>query len=310
MVTSKKISFVIPAFNEAMNVKKIYDELVSAIGDKRFLFEFIFVDDGSTDSTLNEIKSLIQKDDRIFFIELSRNFGHQNALKAGLDLAHGDCVITMDCDLQHPPPVVAKLIQKWEEGYDIVYTKRKEDRNLSWFKKKSSSVFYALHNQLADIKLEKGTADFRLMSRVALNAFSHLNESELFIRGLVKWAGFKQVSIEYEPKERFSGQSKYTLKEMLSLALKGIVSFSVKPLKLAAYLGFILFIPSIFLVAYALGSYFLNVAISGWTSLMITIIFFGSLQLLMLGIIGIYLSKLIIQSKQRPLYFIRETNYK
>jgi len=310
MPTQKKISFVIPAFNEASNIPKLYDELVNILKGKPYQLEFLFVDDGSTDKTLEIIKSLSIKDNRVFFIELSRNFGHQNALKAGLDFATGDCVITMDSDLQHPPALVIDLINKWEEGFDVVFTKRKEDKNLSWFKRKTSYLFYALHNQLSDFKLENGTADFRLMSRVVLNAFIHLRENELFIRGLIKWSGFRQIAICYEPQERFSGESKYKIRQMFSFALRGIVSSSVKPLKIAAYLGLLLFLPSVILVFYALSSYFLGQTVSGWTSIMITTIFFGSLQLMMLGIIGIYMSKLIIQSKQRPLYFVRDTNYK
>src|SRR6478736_2492303 len=276
MTSQKKISFVIPAFNEATNILKLYEELLKVLKDKFYLLEFIFIDDGSTDKTLEVIKSLSANDARVFFVELSRNFGHQSALKAGLDIARGDCVITMDCDLQHPPALVVDLISKWEEGYDIVFTKRKAAKNISWFKQKTSSLFYLLHNQLSDFKLENGVADFRLMSRVVLNAFFHLRESELFIRGLVKWSGFRQIAISYEPSERFSGESKYGVRQMFSFALRGVVSSSVKPLKIAAYLGILLFFPSVLLVMYALASYFLGQTVSGWTSMMITVIFFGS----------------------------------
>ena len=169
--------------------------------------------------------------------------------------------------------------------------------------------FYALMDKLSDLKIENGTADFRLMSRVVLNAFAHLNENELFIRGLVKWAGFKQTAIDYYPRERYSGESKYSFKQMVSFGLRGITSFSVKPLKLIAYVGMLLFLISLILVPYALISYFLGYTVEGWTSLIILIIFFSSLQLLMLGIIGLYVSKIAVQTKQRPLYFIRDTNY-
>ena len=215
----------------------------------------------------------------------------------------------MDCDLQHPPEVVGQLIRKWEEGFDVVYTRRREDKNLPWLKRRTSSVFYKVMNRLSELKLEHGTADFRLMNRNALNAFAHLNESELFIRGLIKWAGFRQTAVDYDPKERHSGSSKYNLKKMVSFGLRGITSFSVKPLQMIAYLGMMLFLISMILVPYALVSYVLGKAVSGWTSLMISVIFFGSLQLLMTGVVGLYISKLVIQSKQRPLYFIRETNY-
>jgi dolichol-phosphate mannosyltransferase len=308
-MSHQKISIVIPVYNEAGNIPLLYQELTAVLADSRYVYEFIFVDDGSTDTSLAVLKQLAAADRRVYYIELSRNFGHQYALKAGLDLADGDCVISMDCDLQHPPEVVKTLIAKWEEGFDVIYTRRNDDKKLPWLKRKTSRFFYALLNRLSDIQLESGTADFRLMSRNVMNAFASLNENELFIRGLVKWAGFRQTAITYDPRERYAGDSKYNLKKMLSFALRGITSFSVKPLQMIAYLGMTLFVISMVLVPYALISYFTGHVVSGWASLMITVVFFGSLQLLMIGIVGLYLSKLVIQSKQRPLYFIRETNY-
>ena len=305
----RKISFVIPVFNEAANIGVLLSELRGALKDVPYPMEFIFVDDGSRDGSLNVIKALAETDPRIFFVELSRNFGHQYALKAGLDLCSGDCVVTMDCDLQHPPEVVKRLIAKWEEGYDVVYTRRRDDKNLPWIKRKTSALFYVMLNTISDIELERGTADFRLMNRNVLDAFSHLNESDLFIRGLVKWAGFRQTAIDYEPNPRFAGRSKYNLKKMISFGLKGITSFSVRPLQMIASLGMLLFFISMVLAPYAIISYLMGKAVSGWTSLMISVIFFGSLQLLMTGVVGLYISKLVIQSKHRPLYFIRDTNY-
>lgn len=305
----KKISFVIPVFNEAANIGVLLNELNEALREVRYPVEFIFVDDGSRDGSLGVIKTLADADPRIYFIELSRNFGHQYALKAGLDLCSGDCVITMDCDLQHPPEVVKRLIAKWEEGYDVVYTRRQDDKNLPWIKRRTSALFYDLLNTISDIELERGTADFRLMNRNVLDAFAHLNESDLFIRGLVKWAGFKQTAIDYEPNPRYTGRSKYNLKKMISFGLKGITSFSVRPLQMIASLGMLLFFISMVLAPYAIISYLMGKAVSGWTSLMISVIFFGSLQLLMTGVVGLYISKLVIQSKHRPLYFIRDTNY-
>ena len=306
---ARKISIVVPVFNEAANIPVLYQELSSQLSSLPYSCEFVFVDDGSTDGSLQVIKELAKQNDNVYFVELSRNFGHQYALKAGLDVSNGDCVVSMDCDLQHPPEVVLKLIKKWEEGYDVVYTRRHPNKNISWLKKKTSSFFYALMDKISDLKLESGTADFRLMNRNVLDAFAHLNESELFIRGLVKWAGFKQTAVEYEPRERYSGQTKYNLKKMLSFAFRGITAFSVRPLQMIAYLGIFLFLISMILVPYALISYAMGKTVSGWTSLMISVIFFGSLQLLMTGVLGLYISKLVIQSKQRPHYFIRETNY-
>jgi dolichol-phosphate mannosyltransferase len=305
---SRKISIVVPVFNEEKNIPTLYDELSTQLSALPYEFEFVFVDDGSTDGSLEIIKELA-KYGKVYYVELSRNFGHQYALKAGLDVSNGDCVVSMDCDLQHPPDVVLKMIRKWEEGYDVVYTRRAPNKNLSWLKRKTSSLFYAFMDKISDLKLESGTADFRLMNRTALDAFAHLNESELFIRGLVKWAGFKQTAIDYEPRDRHSGETKYNLKKMLSFAFRGITAFSVRPLQMIAYLGIFLFLISMILVPYALISYLMGKAVSGWTSLMISVIFFGSLQLLMTGVLGLYISKLVIQSKQRPHYFIRDTNY-
>ena len=305
----QKISFVIPVYNEEANIPILYRELTTVLAEVSYSVEFIFVDDGSTDESLILIKQLAKSDSRLFYVELSRNFGHQYALKAGLDLSSGDAVITMDCDMQHPPEIIIELLSKWNEGFDVVYTRRSDDENMSWFKRTSSVMFYRLLNWLSELKLEKGTADFRLVSRNVLNAFRSIKESELFLRGLVKWAGFRQIAVDYKPSQRYAGESKYSFKKMLSFAFRGITSFSVKPLKLVAFVGLFMFIISLILIPYALISYFLGQTVSGWTSLIISIIFFGSLQLLMLGIIGLYLSKIAIQSKQRPLYFIRETNY-
>jgi glycosyltransferase involved in cell wall biosynthesis len=306
----KKISFVIPVFNEAANIRILHQELTAVLEGLPYIFEYIFVDDGSTDNSLSLIKELTRESPDVFFIELSRNFGHQYALKAGLDISLGDCVITMDCDLQHPPEIVKRLIEQWEKGFDVVYTRRKDDKNLPTIKRKSSALFYALLNRISDVKLENGTADFRLMSRNVLNAFSQLNESELFIRGLIKWTGFRQTAIDYTPRTRHAGKTKYNFKKMMSFAFRGITAFSVKPLQLIGYFGMILFLISLILIPYALISYFIGRTVSGWTSLMIVIIFFGSLQVLMIGVIGLYIGKLVIQSKHRPHYFIRETNYK
>jgi glycosyltransferase involved in cell wall biosynthesis len=307
--TTKKISLVIPVFNEASNLNVLYKELIAVLSSLSYEYEIIFVDDGSTDDSLVIIKNIAQIDPNIFFIELSRNFGHQYALKAGLDICKGDCVISMDSDLQHPPGVIKTLLEKWEEGFEVVYTRREEDKRLSWLKRKTSSFFYRLLNKLSDLNLEQGTADFRLMSRNMINAFAQLNENDLFIRGLVKWAGFRQIAVDYSPAERYSGKSKYSLGKMLSFGMRSITSFSVRPLKLIAYAGMVLFFISLLLIPYAVISFVLGFAVPGWASLMITVIFFSSLQLLMLGIMGIYISKIAVQSKQRPLYFIRETNY-
>ena len=249
----------------------------------------------------------------IFYLELSRNFGHQNALKAGIDLVKNDvdAIISMDGDMQHPPKIIPKLIQKWEEGFEVVYTIREEDKKLGFVKNKTSNLFYGLMNKLSDIKFEPGTADFRLIDKKVAQVFSDFTENELFIRGIINWVGFKQYAIHYEPNERYSGKSKYTVGKMMRFAVQGITSFSTKPLSMAIILGISLSVMAfIFYIAYVLYSVYYGHVISGWASVITTVVFFGGLNLVVLGIIGVYIGKLFMQSKGRPNYLISSTNYK
>jgi glycosyltransferase involved in cell wall biosynthesis len=305
---NKHVSIVVPVHNEENNVRLLVAALEAVFKSLPYSFSVIFIDDGSTDSTLAKIESISKECSFVKYISFSRNFGHQNALKAGLDKAEGDCIISMDGDLQHPPALIPEMLQKWEEGNDVVYTIRKGAADISAFKKRSSNTFYKLLNWLSEVDVEVGTPDFRLLSRPVLEVLKSLNEYDLFFRGLVKWVGFKQVAIEYQQDERLSGSSKYTFKKMFSFALQGITSFSIHPLYAAAYLGFAISFLSILYVPYALVSYYLGYTISGWTSMIVTIAFFGGLQLTILGIIGIYLGKLFMQAKGRPLYIIKDTN--
>ena len=307
----KKIAIVIPSYNEEGNIEVMVNSLHQVLNKLPYNYDLIFVDDGSSDASLSKLKTLSETDAKLFYIELSRNFGHQNALKAGVDMANANAVITMDGDMQHPPSLLPEILQKWEEGYDVVYTRREEDKNLSFFKKKTSNGFYNIMNQLSEIKFEPGTADFRLMDEKVVEVFSNFSENELFIRGLVNWLGFKQFAIDFKPAERFSGNSKYTFKKMMRFALQGITSFSIRPLYIAIYLGIGLSVFAfVFYIGYVLYSMYFGHIISGWASVISTIVFFGGLNLLVLGIIGLYIGKLFMQSKNRPNYLIRTTNYK
>ncbi len=309
MTLQKKISVVIPSFNEEGNINIIVKALNEVLQKLNYRYELIFVDDGSSDKTLRILQEISSNDSNVFYIELSRNFGHQNALKAGLDLASGDCIITMDGDMQHPPEMIPQLVEKWEEGFDIVYTRRLEDKNLPAFKKITSKYFYKFINYISEIKIEEGTADFRLMDNKVSTVFFAFSENELFIRGLVNWVGFKQFAIDYKPAERFSGNSKYTVKKMMQFALKGITSFSIRPLYISIFLGISLFFLSlVFYILYVFYSIYYGHVISGWASVIFTIVIFGGLNLIVLGIIGVYVGKLFMQSKQRPNYLIRDTN--
>ncbi|MEG1543226.1 MAG: glycosyltransferase family 2 protein [Tannerellaceae bacterium] len=304
----KTVSIIIPAYNEEGNIRIMVETIATLLSSLPYQYELIFVNDGSTDHTLEVITTLAKENSNIFYIELSRNFGHQSALKAGMDYAHGDCLITLDCDMQHPPQLIAEMLSKWEEGYDVVYTRRAEDKKLPLFKRITSRTFYALCNKLSDIELEAGTADFRLLSRNIAHVFCSLTESDLFIRGMIKWLGFKQYAIDYEPGERFSGSTKYNLRQMFSLALKGITSFSVSPLYIAMYVGFFMSLLSFLYLPYVLYSYFTGHFMSGWSSMILTIVFFGGMQMMMIGILGTYLGKIFLQSKGRPSYVVRTTN--
>jgi dolichol-phosphate mannosyltransferase len=306
----KKIAIVIPAYNEVGNVEIMIQALHQVFETIPYSYEILFVDDGSKDETLQKIKDISVTDYKVFFIELSRNFGHQNALKAGVDTVIANAVITMDGDMQHPPELIPELIKKWEEGYDVVYTRREEDKNLSFLKKKTSSGFYKLMNKISEVEFEAGTADFRLLDEKVVKVFSNFNENELFIRGLISWLGFKQFAIDYKPSERFSGNSKYTVVKMMRFALQGITSFSIRPLYFAIILGFLLsFLAFGFYIVYLIYSIYFGHIISGWASVICTIVFFGGLNLIVLGIVGLYVGKLFMQSKQRPNYLIRTTNY-
>ena len=302
----KSISIVIPVFNEMENVEGIVRSLQTVISTLAYECTITFIDDGSNDGTLETIRQQSLLFNNIFFISLSRNFGHQNALKAALDCSNSDCVITMDGDMQHPPELIPELIKQWEDGNDIVYTIRKDINQLPKMKSKTSALFYNLLNKLSGIQLEAGTADFRLLDKKIVNILRNFQEDEPFWRGLVKWVGFRQVSIEYSPELRKFGTSKYTLKKMLAFGLHGITSFSTKPLTVAIYIGFICALLSLLYVPYVFWSIYYGHAISGWASLIVTVAFLGGLQLMILGIIGMYLGKLFMQSKKRPHYIIKE----
>ncbi|KMQ68363.1 glycosyl transferase family 2 [Chryseobacterium sp. FH2] len=308
----KKISIVIPAYNEEGNVAIVHEKIKKVFsGLNDYDFEIIFVNDGSRDNTQQKLEELSQKYDEVRFIEFSRNFGHQPAVKAGMDNAHGNAVISMDGDLQHPPELIPKMIEKWEEGYDIVFTIRTYPKQISWFKRKTSDFFYKILSSLSDVNLTKGGgSDFRLMDANAVEVMRNFKEDDLFLRGLTSWMGFKQIGIDFTAHERIVGQSSYNLKKMLTFAFTGITAFSVKPLYIAAYLGFLFSGLSIIgYGAYVIHSFIAHTEISGWASLIMTIVFFGGLQLIILGIIGIYLGKIFKQSKERPNYIIRNKNF-
>lgn len=304
----KRVSVVIPAYNEAENLLVIIDRLEYVFSQTAYDVEFILVDDGSKDKTLQILKTMATVKPNLYYIEFSRNFGHQLALKAGLDRAKGDCVISLDADLQHPPELITDMLHKWEEGYEVVYTRRIEDMTLNFKKRKTSTYFYKVLNLLSSIDIEEGTADFRLMDQKVVGVFRDFDENEPFIRGLVKWMGYKQFAIDYIPNQRYAGSSKYNMKKMMNFALHGVTSFSIKPLYSAVYLGFLFSFLSVLYIPYVFYAFYEGIEVSGWASTIMTIVFFGGLQLIILGIIGIYVGKMFMQGKNRPNYIISSTN--
>lgn len=302
------LSVVVPIMNEEGNIGNLIERVAQSLVNVPD-YELIFVNDGSTDQTLNVIKEFSGKNRKIKYISFSRNFGHQSALRAGIDFAGGDCIVSMDGDLQHPPELIPDMIHKWREGYDIVYTIRKDTAETGLFKRVTSSFFYKLINSLSDVEIDPGSADFRLIDRSVADALKGFKENPVFYRGLVRWLGFKQYALEYVPEKRFWGTTKYSLRKMLKFAITGITSFSIKPLHFSTILGTLMAIVSFLYGMYAVAmKVFTDQTIPGWTSLLIVVALIGGIQLLMIGVLGEYLGKLFIESKQRPPYLIRETN--
>ena len=304
-----EISLVIPTFNEEGNVLRLYDEIKQVLLELHIAhYEVIFIDDGSSDASLERIEELRGQDTNVHFLQLSRNFGHQHALKAGLDHASGAAVISLDADLQHPPALIKDMIQLWRNGAEVVYTRRKDQQNIGIFKKWSAKAFYWFANKISEVPIEEGTADFRLLDQKVVAAIQTFKESHLFLRGLIPTLGFKQVALDYEPAARFSGKSKYSLSKMFHFAINGITSSSAKPLYFSIYLGLFFAFLAFVYGCYALYiAIFTDAAITGWTSLIASVLFIGGIQMILIGIVGIYLGKLFVQSKQRPTYLIKNT---
>jgi glycosyltransferase len=304
----KKIDIVVPCYNESENIRPLYEAIKEVFAKELpdYDFNLLLVNDGSHDSSLLVLQQLAKEDNRVKYLSFSRNFGHQLAVKAGLDHAFAPAVISMDADLQHPPALIPTLIRKWEEGAQVVATLRTYPEEISKKKRKSSQQFYKLLNLLSDIEIKEGSADFRLLDQAVVEVIRHMRENEPFLRGMVPWVGFTQVYVPYTAQARYAGETKYTIKKMFQLALSGVTAFSVKPLYFAVFLGFFFSLLSVLYVPYVIYSFLNGSEISGWASLIMTIVFFGGLQLIILGIIGVYIGKIFTQTKERPAYIIQE----
>jgi dolichol-phosphate mannosyltransferase len=306
MPDAPELSVVIPAMNEEENVQAMHDRLIAALESVVDGLEIVWVDDGSTDSTWSEITSLAAADPRVRGLSFSRNFGHQAAVTAGVDAARGTAVAIIDADLQDPPEVIAEMVEKWREGYEVVYGQRAQREGETWFKKASAAAFYRTLRRFAQIEIPLDTGDFRLMGPKALEAFRALPEHNRFVRGLVSWIGFPQIAVRFQRQPRARGETKYPLKTMLKLALSGFTSFSFVPLRSATWLGLVF---SGFAVVYLMFRTVLaalGTVAFGSAGLVTAIFFLGGVQLLAIGALGEYVARVFEEAARRPLYLVKE----
>ena len=295
------VSIIIPIWNEEGNILPLYDAIIETGVP---IHEIIFVDDGSTDRSLHHIEALSQQDPAVKAISFSRNFGHQAALIAGMHSAKAELIIIMDGDLQHPPSLIPSLLKKYHEGFDLVSAKRLDGPQTGALKKWSSSLYYNLLNFMAETHIEENVADFRVFNRKVLDAILQFNETELFVRGIFSWIGFKTATVPFEAPRRNHGQSKYSIGRMMSLGVKGAVSFSFKPLRISLLAGTL-----VSMIAFAFGifsiiSYYQGKTLPGWTSIITAIMFIGGVQLIVLGLIGEYIASMFKEVKKRPLFIV------
>ena len=308
MENKKILSIVVPCFNEEEVISATFKRLNGFCQELSGLdVEIIFIDDGSKDKTRELLKKYAAEDDRIKVICFARNFGHQIAVTAGIDAAVGDAVVLIDADLQDPPEVIHQMIDKWTDGYDVVYGTRTERPGESVFKLATARGFYRLLNKLSDVPIPLDTGDFRLMSRAVVDTLRAMPERDRFVRGMVSWVGFEQTALPYKRAERFAGQSKYPLRKMLRFATDGILSFSTKPLQMSVGVGMISAVIALMGIAYALFlRVFTSTWVEGWTALMIAVLFIGGVQLVCIGILGEYIGRIYNEIKNRPLYVVQE----
>lgn len=299
------LSIVVPVYNEVEVIDAFYNMLTEVISNMGISYEVLFVDDGSDDGTFEKVCQISEHDAHIAGVKLSRNFGHQMAVFAGLSESNGTYILMMDGDLQHPPELIPELWKHAVSGIDIVYTIRKAEKGTGWFKRYSARIFYSIFSYLTDVKLEQNTADFRIISRKVCNEIVKMDERDLFLRGIFSWVGFTQKGIEYTAHQRIKGESKYNIKKMLNLSISGITSFSTVPIRLSLLLcGFSLFVA----VSYSVYAVYVKLlpgrTVPGWTSLLILMSLFFSGIFIILGIIGEYIAKIHIEVKKRPRYII------
>ncbi len=304
------VSVVVPLFNEAGNVFPLLDRITSIVDALGVSYEIVLVNDGSRDTTVAEIRTVMARQNNIVLIDLSRNFGHQLAATAGIEIARGDAVVLMDGDLQDPPELIAEFFAKWRDGYDVVYAVRRTRKGESAFKLLTARIFYRIIKRLTNVAIPVDTGDFRLMSRRVVTALNESPERHRFLRGMVSWVGFNQIGVEYDRDERNAGVTKYPFSKMFRFAIDGITSFSDVPLRFVSYFGFIsslvAFLYAILVIVFKLFSLNPPAYTKGWASTIVAIMFLGGVQLIGLGILGEYVGRIYEQVKGRPLYLVRE----
>ena len=308
----KKISVIIPAYNEEESLPILYDRMEQLIQTMpNYEFEILFVNDGSKDRTIELIKEMRKKDNRICYVDFSRNFGKEIAMIAGLDYATGDCAIFMDADLQDPPELIPELVKYWEEGYDDVYAKRKSREGETWLKKFTSKMYYRVLQHFTKIEIQKDTGDFRLLDRRCVNALKKLRESQRCTKSMYSWIGYKKKAVLYDRDSRVAGKTKWNYIKLVDLAIDGITSFTTSPLRLATFIAIPTFIVLFIYFIYVIAKCFvINDVIQAYQAIILLILFFSGIQILLFGIIGEYLGRIFNETKNRPLYLVNEYNGK
>ena len=306
----KKVSLLIPAYNEEDTIPLLYDELNKVLETiPGYEFEILFVNDGSSDNTLNILRNMQQRDTRINYISFSRNFGKETAMAAGFDYVTGDAAVIMDADLQDPPELIGEMIKYWEEGYDDVFAKRRNREGETWLKKFTSAAFYKLLQKMTKIPIQEDTGDFRLLDRRAIESLKKLREKQRYTKGMFSWIGFNKKEILFDRKPRAAGKTKWNYLKLFNLALEGVTSFTTSPLRISTIIGILVSIFSmIYMVIVLIKSLIWKDPVQGYPSMMVTILFLGGVQLVSLGIIGEYVGRIFNETKYRPLYIIDEHN--
>lgn len=308
--TMANISVIVPIFNEEGNIPLLHERLTGVLRGMQLHYEMIFINDGSRDRSMELIRELARQDNHIKFIDFSRNFGHQVAVSAGLDHADGEAVVIIDADLQDPPELIPEMYKRYKEGFEVVYARRRKREGETLFKKWTARMFYRILSRLTSVDIPLDTGDFRLIDHKVVDVLRRMPEKSKFLRGQISWIGFRQTYIEYDRHERHAGKTGYSLQKMLRFALDGITGFSDVPLKFVTYFGLLVTAFAFLVTIYVLYSRFvLEDYVAGWSSLMITVLFIGGVQMIAIGIIGEYLSRINANIRNRPLYVVRDSNF-